>query len=247
MSKLGELKRYLGVELEDTPRVFMSQQKYTEEMLQEFGPQDCKPASTPLPEGLKVDDEVNSEPTNAEEYRRIVGKYLYLTNTRTNLAYLVGVINRYMGTPKETHLSMAKHILRYVRGTKSFGIIYLRGGQSKLQSFTDADWACDIGDRKSTVGYIFKLGEGPVAWASKKQPTMALSSTEAEYRVLTEGAKEATWLKLLLNGLGFPPKRPITIHCDNMSNMNIAKNPVFHSQTKHIEVHYHYVWEKILS
>jgi hypothetical protein len=248
MTNLGQLHMYLNVDFITTSSgIFMSQQRYIIEMLADFGMTSCKAAVTPLPEGFKADHDDASGPTDPEQYRRIVDKLLYLTNSRPDLAYNVGVISRFMSKPNKTHLDMARHILRYVHATCSFGIQYRRGGNFDLRGYTDADWAGDILDRKSTSGYFFQLGEGPISWCSKKQPTVALSSTEAEYRVLTEGAKEATWLRLLLNNLGMFPDSTVMIMCDNMSCMKIARNPVFHARTKHVEVHYHYIREKLLS
>jgi hypothetical protein len=110
-----------------------------------------------------------------------------------------------------------------------------------MKTPTNIDWAGDILDHKSTLGYFFQLGEGPISWCSKKQPTVALSSTEAENWVLTKGAKEATRLRLLLNNLGMFPDSTIMIMCDNMNCMKVARNLVFHARTKHVEVHSHYI------
>jgi hypothetical protein len=134
----------------------------------------------------------------------------------------------------------------YLKSTSEFGIYYREGESSKLKEYTDADLAGDTENRKSTSGYIFQLGSEPVTWSSHKQPTVALSSTEAKYRFLIEGAKEAAWLKLLLCSMGQSKDKFVLIHRDNHSCMKIARSDVYHVRTKHIEVHYHYIRERLL-
>lgn len=117
-----------------------------------------------------------------------------------------------------------------------------------MLGYTDADWAGDAYDRKSTTGYLFLSGSTPVTWNSKKQPTVALSSTEAEYMAITEGTKEAVWLRRLFGELKVQNlKKPTTIHGDNQGSLNLAHNPVYHGRTKHIEVKHHFIREKIIS
>ena len=113
--------------------------------------------------------------------------------------------------------------------------------------YTDADWAGSTYDRRSTSGYVFSLGSGAVSWSSKKQPTVALLSTKVEYRGAAMAACEIAWLRKLIQSLGCKVVKPITLYCDNMSSIQLANNLVFHARTKHIEVHYHYVQEKVLA
>jgi hypothetical protein len=117
----------------------------------------------------------------------------------------------------------------------------------QLAGYTDADWAGDAADRRSTFGFAFTLGSAAIAWSSKKQPTVALSSTEAEYRGAAVATCEAVWLKRLLKDLHVEVSDPIVIYSDNLSSIQLAKNPVFHARTKHIEVNYHFVRERVLS
>ena len=135
-------------------------------------------------------------------------------------------------------------ILRYIKGTLEYGITYGEG--ATLTGFCDSDWAGDSDSRKSVSGYCFTLGSGAVSWSSKKQPTEALSSTEAEYKAACFAACcQAVWLRRILAHLGVQVNTTSTIKCDNQSCMAIAKNPVFHARTKHIEIQYHYVRELI--
>ncbi|MCO5569283.1 hypothetical protein L7F22_022995 [Adiantum nelumboides] len=135
------------------------------------------------------------------------------------------------------------YILRYIKGTLEYGITY--GAGNTLTGFCDSDWAGDSDSRKSVSGYCFTLGCGTISWTSKKQPTVALSSTEAEYKAACFAACEAVWIRRLLAHLGAQEKEATIIKCDNQSCMAIAKNPVFHARTKHIEIQYHYVRELI--
>eukprot|EP00253_Pinus_taeda_P005986 PITA_05986 len=158
-----------------------------------------------------------------------LGKLLYLTHTRPDLSFAVGPVARFMQNPRESHWKAAKRILRYVRGTVQFGIHYSAKAAPLLVGFTDSDWAGDPDDRKSTAGYVFTLGSGPITWACKKQAAISLSSAEAEYR----GAAEAKF--------GFQQQHLTTLWCDNQSAIQLCKDPVQHQRSKHIELHMHFI------
>jgi hypothetical protein len=133
-----------------------------------------------------------------------------------------------------------------VKGTLDYGILYKKDGECNLVGFCDADYAGDHDTRRSTTGYVFMLGWGAISWCSKRQPTVSLSTTEAEYRASAMAAQESTWLIRLLKDLCQPIKVAVTLYCDNQSAICLAENPVFHARTKHIEVHYHFIREKVL-
>ena len=156
---------------------------------------------------------------------------------RPDLSYLVGVISQFMVRPTEEHLQCAQRVLRYVSSTKDQGLLYRVGTATQLVGYTDVDWAGSTADRRSTSGYTFSLGRSAIAWKSKKQLTVALSSIEVEYRGAAVATCEAIWLKRLLKDLQEEVSDPTTIYCDNLSSIQLAKNPVFHARTKHIEVH----------
>lgn len=173
---------------------------------------------------------------------------IFLTHTRPDISFAVSIVSRFMCSPQEPHLQAVKHIYRYLKGTTNFALLYKRGEEDNICGFTDADWAGDVHDRKSTTGFVFFLGSTPITWNSKKQPTVALSSTEAEYMAITEGAKEVVWLRRLFGELKLQDLTcPTTIHGDNQGSLNLAHNPVYHGRTKHIEVRHHFIREKILS
>eukprot|EP00253_Pinus_taeda_P025371 PITA_25371 len=168
-------------------------------------------------------------------------KTLVLTHTRPDLSFVVGLVARFMKNPRESHWKVAKRILRYVRGIVQFGIHYSAKAAPLLVGFTDSDWAVDPDDRKSTAGYVFTLGSGPITWACKKQAAISLSSAEAEYRGAVEASKEALWLRQILSEFGFEQQHRTTLWCDNQSAIQLCKDPVQHQRSKHIELHMHFI------
>eukprot|EP00253_Pinus_taeda_P007915 PITA_07915 len=202
---------------------------------------DCKPAPSPFQSGVKLSVSCTSPEVDATLYRQLVGKLLYLTHTRPDLSFAVGLVARFLQNPRESHWKAAKRILRYVRGTIQFGIHYSAKATPLLVGFTDSDWAGDPDDRKSTAGYVFTLGSGPITWACKKQAAISLSSAEAEYRGAVEASKEALWLRQILSEFGFEQQHPPTLWCDNQSAIQLCKDPVQHQRSKHIELHMHFI------
>jgi hypothetical protein len=151
-----------------------------------------------------------------------------LTHTHPDLSFVVGLVARYMQTPHESHWKAAKSIILYVHSIVQFKIHYSSGGTPLLVGFTDSDWAGDLDDRNSTLGYVFILGSGPVTWACKKQQAIALSSTEAEYRAVVNASQESMCLRQILSEFGFQHHHPTILCCDNQSAIKFAKDPVQH-------------------
>jgi hypothetical protein len=170
-----------------------------------------------------------------------------MTITRPDLSYTVGVVSQFMQTPRKPHLDTVRHILRYIKHTFQCGIFYEAKSQLQVHGYTDVDWANNVSNRRSTSGFMFSFGSGAVSWSSKKQPTVALLSMEAEYRSVAIVACEVVWLQKLLSNLGQSVDAPIVIYCDNINSILLANNPVYHAMTKHIEVHYHFIREKVLA
>ncbi|MCO5594942.1 hypothetical protein L7F22_048977 [Adiantum nelumboides] len=137
--------------------------------------------------------------------------------------------------------------MRYVKATVNYGMFYEKNAKLYLYDYTDADWAGDFMDRRSTSGYAFSIGNGMISWSGKKQPTVALSSTEGEYCGAALAACEESWLRILMADFGFDNLDSVTIYCDNSSSIMLAKDQVYHAHTNHIEVHYHVIREKILT
>ncbi len=205
----------------------------------------CKAASTPFSISHKLQPSSEALLPDPTPYHSLVGALQYATFTRPDITYAVNQVCQYMHKPTATHFAAAKRILRYLQGTLSLGIRF-RSGSSVLTAFTDSDWAGDPYDRRSTTGITVFLGNNPITWVSKKQHTVSRSSTEAEYRALASGAAELAWIRQVLCDLGIVLPHAPTMWCDNTSAIALASNPVFHSRTKHIEVDYHFVRERVV-
>ncbi|KAL3687453.1 hypothetical protein R1sor_013762 [Riccia sorocarpa] len=207
MSGIGDLTNYLHVKFSQTNAgIFMSQLAYVQSILSDLKLTECNLAITPMSEGLKLVSEMGEEDVDVKSYSRIVGKLLWLTNTRPDICYAVGIVSRFLQKPQVSHLNAIKRICQYLKGTVNHCIFFSREAKSllhgcvatslkeeddlKLLGFTDADWAGDPETRRSTGGFVFRMGPSLISWSSKRQPTVSLSSAEAEYRCLAEGAKE---------------------------------------------------------
>ncbi|GMI99343.1 cysteine-rich RLK (RECEPTOR-like protein kinase) 8 [Hibiscus trionum] len=247
MKSLGEASCFLGLEIEKCDGYFVSQKGYAANLLQRFRMEDSKAKSTPMEFSLKLAKNEGKILEDATIFRQLVGSLFYLTITRPDIAFSVGVISQFMEQPCEGHLIAAKRILRYIKGTLSYGLMYEQAKTFSLSGFVDADWAGDVNDRRSTTGFCFTTGSAAISWCSKKQTTVALSSCEAEYVAATMATQECLWLRRLIQEIVTIFKHPIPIYCDNESAIKLAGNPVFHARSKHIETHYHFVREKVLS
>jgi hypothetical protein len=226
--------------------LFFNQRKYVLDLLKDVEMMDAKPASTPLDSKLQLAK--NSEPLQSiNHYQHLVGKLIYLTITRPDIAYAVSLVSQFMHAPTILHLSIVKRILRYLKGSIGRGIVMAKNGHTQITGYSNSDWAGNAIDRKSTIGYCMFVGGNLVSWHSKKQHVIACSSAEAEYRAMASAACELIWLKGLLSELGFPSSIPITLFCDNQAAMHIAANPVFHERTKHIEVDCHFIRQQVQS
>jgi hypothetical protein len=152
-----------------------------------------------------------------------------------------------MQTPRKPHLDVVRHILRYIKHILKCGIFCEAKSQLQIHGYTDVDGAGNVSNRRSTSGFMFFFGSGAISWSSKKQQTVALSSIEAEYIGATIAACEVVWLQKLVSNLGQLLDAPIVIYCDNIGSILFANNLVYHARTKHIEVHYHFIREKVLA
>lgn len=273
MKDLGTTKRYLGVDFHFSKQGTLLHQKfYADQLVTEYGMENCRTVFTPLPEGLELSSETNTPDIDVTTYCKLVGKLIYLTNTRPDLSFSVGLVSRFMSRPQQAHFDAAMHIVRYVKGTTGLGVFYNRGGSLDLKGYTDSDWGNSCPDtRRSTGGYIYMLAGGPITWSSKRQPTISRSTTEAEYRALSDGAQEGVYLKRLIEELqhcrmastevkfknqeisdnlkyaAVPTIQDLHVSCDSMSAIKLAKNPVFHARTKHLEIHHHFIRERVLA
>nr|KYP42748.1 Retrovirus-related Pol polyprotein from transposon TNT 1-94 [Cajanus cajan] len=253
MKDLGPANKILGMQIHrdrKNRRIWLSQKNYLLKVLRRFNMQDCKPISTPLPVNYKLSSSMS--PSNEAErmemsrvpYASAVGSLMYaMICTRPDIAQAVGAVSRFMADPGREHWSIVKRILRYIKGTSDVALCF-EGSEFFVRGYVDSDFAGDLDKRKSTTGYVFTLAGGAVSWLSKLQTVVALSTTEAEYMAATQACKEAIWIQRLLEELGHKQEK-ITVYCDSQSALHIARNPAFHSRTKHIGIQYHFVREVV--
>nr|CAD1826176.1 unnamed protein product [Ananas comosus var. bracteatus] len=241
---LGELRYFLGIEVARSKKgIFLSQRKYTLDLLKETGKLASKPLGTPV--DIHPDLKKGELIDNVGLYQRLVGRLIYLTITRPDISYAVSLVSKFMHSPQTSHMNSVNRILRYLKSDPGKGILMRKNGNLNIVGYSDADWAgCPI-DRHSTTGYCTLLGGNLVTWKSKKQNVVSRSSAEAEYRAMASTACELVWLKALLKDMGFNHDGPIQMKCDNQAAIHISTNPVFHERTKHIEVDCHFVREKV--
>ena len=177
MKNLGGLKYFLGIEVaRSTQGIFLSQRKYVLDLLSEVGLLECKPVDTPIVQNHKLGIYPNQKPTDKGRYQRLVGKLIYLSHTRPNIAYAVSVVSQFMHCPSEEHMEAVIRILRYLKSSPGKGLMFSKNDHVRVDGYTDVDWAGNISDRKSTSGYFTFVGGNLVTWRSKKQKVVALSS-----------------------------------------------------------------------
>ena len=247
MKDLGNLSWFLGTSFEcNEGSVIMSQKQYVEKILSKFNMADCKPKPIPCVSGAEKESENVDSPLldDPKLYRAIVGSLIYvMTGTRPDICYAVTKLSQNMAKPTQSDLSMAKNVLRYLKGSIERGLTFQRSELPlKLTGFCDSDWGASVKDRRSITGYSFQLSNnGPIiSWKSKKQQTVALSTCEAEYISLENAVQEAKFLKQLCNDMDILIKN-VLINVDNQGTVNLAKNPINHQRSKHIDIKYHFI------
>jgi hypothetical protein len=253
MRDLGPVNTYLGIQVtRDRTKGTLktSQSAYTQKLIATHFGSSCGKASTPMdPKANLVTPEGHQATAEAiRNYQAMVGGLLYLSvSTRPDIAFAVGKMARFATNPTSDHYTAVKRIFRYLQGTTTYAIEYNKNGGG-LTGYTDANWAggsTSEDGRRSTSGYVFTLGGAPVSWSSKRQHSVALSSCEAEYIGQCNAAREAVFLRLLLKEVGYPIQGPTEIYADNQSAIALAKNPVYHARSRHIDIQYHFVREKV--
>lgn len=186
---------------------------------------------------------------NITEYQKLIGKLIYLTTTRPDIAYAVSCLSQFMHCPLKSHLDVALKVIRYLKGSPGKGLNIEKSTSPviELKAYSDADWARCVVTRKSVTGYCVFMCGCLVSWKSKKQNIISKSSTEAEYRALASVTSEVVWILKILKDLNCKNLLPVQVFCDNNSAIKIAANPIFHERTKHLEIDLHFVREKIIA
>ncbi|RVW17801.1 Retrovirus-related Pol polyprotein from transposon RE1 [Vitis vinifera] len=216
---LGNLKYFLGMEVARSRKgIVVSQRKYILDLLKETGMLGCKPIDTPMDSQKKLGIEKE-----------------------------MSAVSQFMHSPTEEHMEAVYRILRYLKMTPGKGLFFRKTENRDTEVYSDADWAGNIIDRRSTSRYCSFVWGNLVTWRSKKQSVVARSSAEAEYRALAQGICEGIWIKRVLSELGQTSSSPILMMCDNQAAISIAKNPVHHDRTKHVEIDRHFITEKVAS
>jgi len=254
---LGKLSYFLGIEV--VPKgndLILSQKKYISDLIHKAGLSQSKPVNSPM--AINSNLALGDSPQLADpaQFRQIVGALQYLTLSRPDITFAVNKVCQFMHSPTENHWSAVKRILRYLHGTSNFGLLiqqnsapvihaYTDAHDHSLTAFSDADWAGSLDDRRSTGGYAIYLGSNLISWRARKQRTVSRSSTEAEYKALADTVAELTWLEALLKELHVSMTSAPILWCDNLGATYLSANPVFHARTKHVEIDFHFVREKV--
>ncbi|KAL1194230.1 Retrovirus-related Pol polyprotein from transposon RE1 [Cardamine amara subsp. amara] len=246
MKDLGSLKYFLGIEVARNKNgIFMSQRKYTLDIITETGLLGAKPATFPIEQHQTLGLAEGPLLPDPERYRRLVGRLIYLLATRPDLTYVIHVLSQFMKSPRTDHMEAALRVVRYLKGTPGQGVVFRSNCDLKIHGWTDSDWSgCPL-TRRSVSGWFVTLGDSPISWKTKKQDSVSASSAEAEYRGMANAVRELRWLRRVLTDLGVTHHGPMDLYCDNQAAIYIAANPVFHERTKHVENDCHIVREAV--
>ncbi|KAK9740903.1 hypothetical protein RND81_03G069600 [Saponaria officinalis] len=239
MTDLGLLNFFVGMEVNQAEdRFFISQTKYAREILKRFKMENSKPISTFLVLNEKLSKDDGSKEVDLKQYL-LVGSLLYLTATRLDLMFAISLLSRFMSKPSEVPMGSVKRVLRYLKGTLDFGVLYQPCSDPRLIAYSDSDWAGSVDDMKSTSVYAFNFGPGVFSWNSKKQDIVAQSTAEAEYVAASTAVNQFIWIRKILDDLGYKQNEDTDVLVDNKSAIFISKNPVSFGNTKHMKIRYY--------
>ena len=265
MADLGEVQYILGLQVtRDRARrtLSLSQAEYVRRLLERYGMLTSRPTDTPIAKGMLLSqEECPAEPITpppslqGHTYSSVVGALMYaMLGTRPDLAFAVASLSRFTSNPGQPHVQALKRVLRYLHGTVGHQLTYdgRQGNQGSssttsdaLLGYCDADWGTSMDDRRSITGWVFLVAGGAISWQSQRQKSVALSTVEAEYMAASNATKEAVWLRTLLDELGETQSNPTTILTDNQGSIALAKNPEHHQRSKHIDIRYHFIRERL--
>ncbi|GJS60674.1 retrovirus-related pol polyprotein from transposon TNT 1-94 [Tanacetum coccineum] len=245
MSMMGQISFFLGLQISQNPRgIFINQSKYANEILKKFDLHKSDPVDTPMVERTKLDEDLSGIPVDQTQYRSMIGSLMYLTASRPDLVFAVCMCARYQSKPTKKHLEAVKRAFQYLQGSINMGLWYLKDTAMALTAYADADHAGCQDTRRSTSGSAQFLGDKLVSWSSKKQTSMSISSTEAEYIAMSGCCAQILWMRSQLSDYGFAYNH-IPLYCDNKSAIALCCNNVQHSRSKHIDIRHHFIREQV--
>lgn len=250
MKEIGEASECIGIEItKSNGRIQLGQQKYIQQVLKRFNMLNCNAAKSPGDPNQKLTEKtINSsnELTGKVPFQELIGSLLYVAQiTRPDISFCVNNVSRFNAKHSIEHWEAALRILKYLKGTADYVLVFKTEIKNNLHAYSDADYASEIDKRRSCSGFIVKFAGGAINWHSKRQEIVAVSSTEAEYIALSTTAKEMLYLNQFIAELTNVNMQPTTIHVDNTSSINLAKNATYHDRTKHIDVRYHHLRDNI--
>lgn len=252
MKDLRAAKKILGAEIiRDRKQgiLYLTQQKCIMKVLEKFGMGSSKPVQTPLPAHFRLSSQqcpkTEEEMTeiNMVPYSSVVGCLMYaMVLTRPDISYAVSVVSKYMANPRQEHWKAVIWVLRYLKGTSDYGLVYgiRKQEEVRVEGFVDANFDGDLDKRRSLTGYLFTLNGYTINWKATLQNVVALSTIEAEYTAAAEAVKESIWLRGMVTELRFKQEQ-VLVHCDNHSAICLSKNQVHHERTKHIDIKLHFL------
>ena len=256
LNDLGDVQHILGMRVTtsiDKRSLTIDQHTYITDKLKEFGFEHTRARTISSPAEISskhTSTDQSLEYTDKRTYQAIVGSLISAScSTRRDITHATNMVARKMSTPTANDMIKAKRVLRYLNTQPNLGLLYTpnhhQGDELTLTAYCDADWAGDLNDRKSTTGYCTFINDNLIDRQSKKQPTVALSSTEAEYMSIVEVAKEVIWMTSILTELRQKVHKPIIIYVDNQSAIKISENDTSHQRTKHIDIRHHFIRDLI--
>lgn len=249
MKFLGKAKQCLGMRItRNDGNIYLDQENYIDGMLRRYNMENCNPISTPMDMNQKLCKEVKIDKSMENvPYQQAIGSLLFAAQcTRPDICQAVNYLSRFNNNPNQSHWKAVKRVFRYLKGTRAIKLKFTATGNKDIITYSDSDWANDVEERRSVTGYVNILQEAAISWNSKRQPTVALSTTEAEYMALSASTQEVVWLRELSNELdmSFNINHPTKIFCDNQSAVHLASNDAYHPRSKHIDIRHHFVREK---